>query len=168
MPRFVTPDGRADLEATTDALIDHLRRHGRGIGNLIGARAIATIFDIRPWQATAVAVMARVQLRDDDESLCARTGPGGGYFIARNEEEARLYGLRRSETTLTQIENITKDVEAALRGVVRSMPGTDLYWRRTKNRLNNIAGELTKVRHDLVVAAGSTELIEASPVVEEA
>jgi hypothetical protein len=158
MPKFVSPDGRADLEATTDALIDYLRAHGMGLANLIGARAIAAMYDVRLWQAHTVAVQARVQLRFDDQNLCARPGPGGGYFIAETEEEARSYGLQRSETTLTQIENIVKDVETALRGVVRSVPGTELYWRRTRNRLTGIAGELTKVRHELAVAAGASRI----------
>lgn len=161
MPKFVTPDGRADLERTTEALIDYLRAHGRGLGSIVGAKAIAQMFDVAVWQAHTCAVQARVQLRYDDEVLCARPGPGGGYFIAESEEEARLYGLQRSENTLTQIENIVKDVETALRGVVRSVPATEVYWRRTRNRLGGIAGELTKVRHELAVAAAQVPQLEA-------
>lgn len=168
MPKFVTPDGRADLEATTDALIDYLRASGRGVGNLIGARAIALMFDIKPWQAHAVAIQARVQLRLDNDVLCGRTGPGGGYFIAASEEEARLYSFRRTETTLTAIENMARDVETAIRGVVRSIPSSGVYWRRTRNRLNMIAGELTKVRHELTVGTAAPDLLETAETVASA
>jgi hypothetical protein len=153
MPKFITPDGRADLEQTTDDLIEHLKAHGRGVGSTTSAGEIAQRYDIRLWQAHTCAFQARVQLRFDDLVLCGKPGPGGGFFIAASEEEARAYGLQRTETTLTVIENIVKDVETALRGVVRSAPSTELYWKRTRRRLNGIAGELTKVRHELVLAA---------------
>jgi hypothetical protein len=156
----------SDLERTTEELIDYLRQHGRGVGNLIGARQIAQMFDIQPWQATTCAVQARVQLRYDDENLCARRGNRGGYFIAETEEEARLYSLSRSENTLTQIDNIVKDVETALRGIVRSVPSTALYWRRTRTRLNGIAGELAKVRYDLALASGEAAQLEAGETID--
>jgi len=160
MPKYVTPDGRADLEMTTEHLVDHLKAHCRGVENIIGATAIARLYDIPLWQARTCAFQARVQLRLEDENLCARRGRGGGFFVAASEEEARLYGLTRSETILTETENIVKDVETALRGIVRSAPSTELYWKRTRRRLTGIAGELSKVRHDLVLAAGGRELPE--------
>lgn len=161
MPQFVSPDGRADLERTTEALIDYLKKDGTGIANIISAREIAEKYDLKLWQAHTCAFQARVQLRFEDLNLCAKPGPGGGFFIAETEEEARAYGMARSERTLTEIETIVKDVETAIRGVVRSAPsGTELYWKRTRGRLNMIAGELTKVRAELAIAAATSAEIE--------
>jgi hypothetical protein len=153
MPKFVTPDGRADLETATEHLIDYLKSEGTGVENIVTAANIAQMYDIAVWQARTCAIQARIQLRFEDLNLCARRGPGGGFFIAATEEEARLYSLNRSEFVLTEIENVTKDVETALRGIVRSAPATELYWRRTRNRLNNIAGELARVREELALSA---------------
>jgi hypothetical protein len=155
MPKFVTPDGRADLERSTEELIEHLKQNARGLAHRIPAKEIAALYDLKLWQAHTCAFQARVQLRFEDEVLCARPGPGGGFFVAETEEEGRSYGLLRSETSLTMVENIVKDVETAIRGVVRSAPSTELYWKRTRRRLSGIAGELTKVRHELALAAGS-------------
>jgi hypothetical protein len=154
VPKFVTPDGRADLEQITDDLIAYMKKKCVGVNNIIGARAIAERYAIKLWQAHTCAFQARVQLRFEDLVLSARRGPSGGFFIAETEEEARAYGLGRTEFTLTEMENIVKDVSAAIRGVVRSTPSTELYWKRTKNRLSGIATELDKVRGDLALAAG--------------
>jgi hypothetical protein len=154
MPKFVTPSGRVDLETTTDDLAEHLKAHHVGIAKIMGAKAIADKYDIKLWQAHTCVFQARVQLRFEDVNVCARPGPNGGFFVAENEEEARMYGLGRTETNLTVTENIVKDVEAAIRGIVRSAPSTEIYWKRTRRRLNGIAGELEKVRGDLALAAG--------------
>jgi hypothetical protein len=161
-PTFLTPDGRADLEHTTDDLIAYLKSNGVGLENIISAPEIAAKYDIKVWQAHTCAFQARVQLRLEDRNLCAKPGPGGGFFIAAGEEEARAYGVARSERTLTEIDTIVKDVETAIRGVVRSAPaGTEMYWKRTKRRLSDVAGELTKVRAELAVGAAAAAEIES-------
>ena len=155
MPKFLTPDGRADLELTTDDLVEHLKANCRGLGTQISGSTIAQMYDIKWWQATTCAMQARVQLRLDDEVLCGRTGPGGGYFVAADEGEARAYGLQRTSGTLTAAENIVKDIETAIRGLVRSTPSTAVYWKRSRTRLNGIANELSKVRGELGIAAAA-------------
>ena len=153
MPKFPTPDGRADLESTTEHLVDYLLANAVGISNIIGAHEVAEMYDIKVWQAHTCLFQARVQLRHVDSVLCGKRGVGGGFFVAETEEEARAYGLGRSEFTLTEIDNIVKDVEVALRGIVRSAPSTELYWKRTRSRLKFVAGELEKVRADLALGA---------------
>ncbi len=153
MPKFVTPAGRADLERTAEDLVDHLRRRARGAANIVGTKKLAELYDLKPWQVYACVISVRDDLRHDQEVLCGRTGPGGGYFIAETEEEARQYGLRRSETALTILENTLLDMEAALLGVVRSAPTLGPYWKRSQSRILRVAHELTRVRYELTVAS---------------
>jgi hypothetical protein len=153
MPKFVTPAGRADLERTTEDLLSLLRTRARGAANIIGTKELAEFYDLKPWQIHACVMSARDELRHDHEVLCGRTGPGGGWFIAESEEEARQYGLRRSETALTILEHTLADIEAALLGVVRSAPMMEPYWKRSQSRLVKVAQELTRVRYELTIAS---------------
>jgi hypothetical protein len=153
VPKYVTPNGRADLDRTAEDLMTHLRRRARGVANIVGTKELTEAYDIKPWQIYTCMLTVKNNLRPDGEVLCSRTGPGGGWFIAETEEEARLFGLRRTETALTILENTVDDMAAALMGVVRSEPLMEPYWKRTRNRLVNVAQELTKVRYELAVAA---------------
>lgn len=153
MPKYVTPNGRADLDRTAEDLVSHLRRRARGAANIVGTKELSEMYDIKGWQVYTCMMAARSELRHDEEVLCSRTGPGGGWFIAETEEEARLFGIRRTETALTMIENTVLDMETALLGVVRSEPLMEPYWKRTRSRLVGVAKELTKVRYELTVAA---------------
>lgn len=161
MPKHTTPNGRADLDRIGEDLLKHLRRHARGTANIIGTRQLCEMYDIKPWQVYACVTGARSELRLEDEVLCSRTGPGGGWFIAETEDEARLYGIRRTETALTMIENTVLDMETAVLGVVRSEPLMAPYWKRTRGRLVGVAKELTRVRYELTVAAVDAEEVPA-------
>jgi hypothetical protein len=167
MPKYVTPAGRADLDRTAEDLSNYLRQRARGAANIIGTKELSEIYDIKPWQVYTCMMVARDELRHDDNVLCSRTGPGGGWFIAETEEEARLFGVRRSETALTILENTLADMETALLGVVRSEPMMEPYWKRSRSRLVLVARELTKVRYELTVASVDVEdrpaLDEGSP-----
>src|SRR5437763_1806136 len=97
MPKYTTPTGRADLDRTAEDLVGHLRRRARGVANIVGTKELSELYDIKPWQVYACVMAARDELRHDDDVLCSRTGPGGGWFVAATEEEARQFGIRRTE-----------------------------------------------------------------------
>jgi hypothetical protein len=171
MPMYVRPDGRTDLAQTTIALAAHFKDHARGRRNVMTAEEIADKYDITLGQAARCARGARVLLRAEDppEVLASRPGPGGGWFVADEEEQAREYAVRRSYDALSRIENIARDSRAAIRGVVSKAPLTRPWWSRTENQLDSIAGDLRRVQRDLQINAaaaleggGSAEGADAS------
>jgi DNA-binding IscR family transcriptional regulator len=159
MPKYVRPGGYADLDKTTEALVEHFKTAGLGRKNIVSAQEIADRYDISLAQARQCAWAARITLRAENVVLAGRPGPGGGWYIADEEEQAREYVVRRSHDALTRIENTARDSRAAINGVVEKRPLTKPFWERTIGRLEGIEADLRRVQRDLEV--GTEEALEA-------
>jgi hypothetical protein len=158
MPKFVTPQGRVDIEGATDALVGVFKSRGRGRANVITAAEIADDFDIPISAARECARGARVALRLENEVLAARRGRKGGWYIADREEEAREYVIQRTYDALSRIENIARDSRAAIAGRVADKPLTARFWKRDVRILENMEVELRKVQRDLEIEAATAAL----------